>query len=145
MRYDIENQLCNAQAFTASAVSTNSYQKQSAAQDLSIGRRMAVMYVVVVAAGTGSTWNLQAVQADVTALTTNIEVLGTVQVAAALMTKGAVFEVPIPQGTMTRLHLGARAIPESGGTETVTLDAYLVPQEEIPYFRTFPKVVGSGA
>jgi len=134
MRYDIENQLCNAQAFTASAVSTNSYQKQSAAQDLSIGRRMAVMYVVVVAAGTGSTWNLQAVQADVTALTTNIEVLGTVQV-----------EVPIPQGTMTRLHLGARAIPESGGTETVTLDAYLVPQEEIPYFRTFPKVVGSGA
>lgn len=52
MRFDIENQLSVAQAFTGSAtVSTHSYKKQSAAQDISIGRRMALLVLPTVAQG----------------------------------------------------------------------------------------------
>ena len=142
MRFDKENQLSDAQAWTATAVSTNSYQKQSAAQDISIGRRYSIIVIPTVAAGAGSTHVLAAVQADVTALTTNIEVLGSITVLAAALTVGSVHEIPIPQGTMTRLHLGFRNTI-SGGTETLTADVYLVPQDEVHMYKSFPKVVNA--
>ena len=54
MRFDIENQLSSAQAFTGAAtVSTNSYKKQTAEQDIGIGRRMTLMLLPTVAAGSG--------------------------------------------------------------------------------------------
>lgn len=141
MRFDAENQLSSAQAFTGAAtVSTNSYQKQSASQDLSIGRRMALMAVVTTAAGAGSTHTLDVIQADVTALTTNKTVLNSITVLAAAMTVGKVFEIPIPQGVMTRSHLGFQHTA-TGGTTTVSLDVYLVPQDEIPFYKPFDKVV----
>lgn len=140
MRFDIENQLSVEQAFVATAVSTNSYKKQTAAQDLSIGCRMAVVVYPTVAAGAGSTHVLAAIQADDAALTSNVEVLGSITVLAADLIPGATFEIPIPQGTMTRQYLGFRDTI-SGGTTTVTLDAYLVPQDEIAKYKSFPKVV----
>ncbi len=142
MRFDIENQLCVAQAFTgATTVSQHSYQKQSAAQDLSIGRRMS-MVVFFRATGAGTTHTLDAIQADNTALTTNKEVLGSVQIAAADVKIGEGYEVPFPQGSMDRLHLGFQHTA-TGGTTTATLDVYLMPADEIPKFKTFPKVVGA--
>jgi hypothetical protein len=47
---------------------TNAYKKQSAAQDLSIGRRMALLLIPKVAAGAGSTHTMDAIQADDAAL-----------------------------------------------------------------------------
>lgn len=139
-RHDIENQLSVAQAFTGAAtVSTNSYAKQTAAQDLSIGRRMALEVIPTVAAGAGSTHTMDAIQADDAALTTNVEVLNTVTLLAAVLIPGAVFEVPIPQGVMTRKYLGFRNT-STGGATTVTLDVYLVPQDEIDKYKSFPKV-----
>ncbi len=122
------------------AVSTNAFEKQSAAQDLSIGRRMALLVMPTVAAGVGSTHVLAAIQADDAALTSNVEVLGQITVAAADLIPGAEFEIPIPQGTMTRKYIGFRNTI-SGFTETVTLDVYLVPQDEIAKYKSFPKVV----
>lgn len=140
MRFDIENQLSVAQAFTGAAtVSTHSYKKQTAAQDLSIGRRMALLVMPTVNAGAGSTHTLQAIQADDAALTSNVEVLNTVTIAAADLVKGKAIEIPIPQGVMDKQYLGFRN-SSSGGTTTVTLDVYLVPQDEIPFFKTFPKI-----
>ena len=138
MRFDVQNQLCDEQAFTATAVSENSYKKQSAAQDISIGRRMALLVLPTISAGAGSTHILAAVQADVTALTTNIEVLGSVTVLAANLTTDDQIEIPIPQGSMTRQFLGFRDTI-SGGATTVTLDVYLVPQDEIPEYKSFPR------
>lgn len=141
MRFDVENQLSVAQAFTGAAtVSTNSYKKQSAAQDLSIGRRMALMCMVTTAAGAGSTHTMEAIMATDAALTTSITVLATLSIAAATLTAGYVFELPIPQGVMTKQYLGFRNT-STGGTTTVSLDVYFVPQDEIPYYKTFPKVV----
>lgn len=145
MLYDIENQLSVAQSFTGSAtVSANSFQKQSAAQDLSIGRRMAVV-VYFSAAGTGTTHTLDAIQADVTALTTNKEVIGTVDITTAALELGYPYEIPIPQGSMTRLHLGFQHTA-TGGTTTATIDAFLMPQDEITEkHKAFPKAVHSEA
>lgn len=141
MRYDIENQLCVAQAFTGAAtVSQHSYAKQSAAQDISIGRRMALLLAVAVAAGAGSTHTMEVIQADDAALTSNVQVLGSLSVLAAAMPKGAYIELPIPQGVMTKQYLGFRNTA-TGGTTTVTLDVYLVPQDEIPKYKSFPKAV----
>lgn len=141
MRFDIENQLSVEQAFTGAAtVSTHSYEKQTAAQDLSIGRRMALLLLPTVAAGAGSTHTMEVIQADNAALTTNVEVLATKSIAAAALTVGSAHELPIPQGVMTRKYLGFRNT-STGGTTTVTLDVYLVPQDEIPYYKSFPKVV----
>ena len=140
MRFDIENQLSVAQAFTATAVSTHSYKKQSAAQDLSIGRRMALMVVVTTASGAGSTHVMSAIDATDAALTGSVATLSSITVLAAALTVGAVFEIPIPQGVMTQQYLGFKNTI-SGGTTTVGLDVYLVPQDEIEKFKTFPKVV----
>lgn len=139
--YDIQNQLSVAQAFTgAAAVSTNSYKKQTAAQDISIGRRMALLVLPTVDAGAGSTHELEVIQADDAALTSNVEVLNKVTVLAANLTTADRVEVPIPQGVMTKQYLGFRNTA-TGGTTTVTLDVYLVPQDEIAKYKSFPKVV----
>jgi len=139
MRFDLENQLSVAQAFTGAAtVSTNSYKKQSAAQDISIGRRMALLVLPTVAAGAGSTHTLDVIQADNAALTTNKEVLATVSVAAANLTLGDEVEIPIPQGVVDRQYIGFQNTA-AGGTTTVTLDVYLVPQDEIAKYKSFPK------
>lgn len=139
--YDKQNQLSAAQAFTGSAtVSTNSYAKGTAAQDISIGRRIALLIIPTVAAGSGSTHTMECIQADNAALTSNVEVLATKSIAAAALTVGSMHELPIPQGVMTKKYIGFRN-SSTGGTTTVTLDVYIVPQDEIPYFKTFPKVV----
>jgi hypothetical protein len=143
MRFDIQNQLCVAQAFTGAAtVSANSYQKQSAAQDLSIGRQMSLLIVPTVAAGAGSTHTMEVVQADNTALTTNLAVLASTTILAADLTVGSVHEIPIPKGVMDQLHIGFRNT-STGGTTTVTLDVYLVPSDEIAKYKSFPKVVNA--
>lgn len=140
IRFDAENQLSVAQAFTGAAtVSTNSYQKQSAAQDISIGRRMALIAMPTVNAGAGSTHTLEAIQADDAALTSNVQSLASVSVAAANLIKGKFIEIPIPQGVMTKQFLGFRNT-STGGTTTVTLDVYLVPQDEIEMYKSFPKI-----
>lgn len=141
MNWDVENQLSTAQAFTGAAtVSTNSYAKQTAAQDISIGRRMALLVMPTVAAGAGSTHTLEVIQATDSALTTSIDVLATITVLAAALIPGAQFEIPIPQGVMTKQYLGFRNT-STGGTTTVTLDVYLVPQDEIAKYKSFPKIV----
>lgn len=140
MRFDVENQLCVAQAFSGAAtVSTNSYKKQTAAQDLSIGRRMALLIMPTVAAGASSNHTLEVIQADNAALTSNVEVLATITKTAAQLVLGEEIELPIPQGVMTKQYIGYRHTA-ADGTPTVTLDVYLVPQDEIAQYKSFPKI-----
>lgn len=143
MRFDVQNQLSSAQAFTGAAtVSTNSYKKLSAAQDISIGRRMALLIMPTVAAGSGSTHTFEVIQATDAALTTSVDSLASISVPAASLTVGSIHELPIPQGVLTKQYIGMRN-SSSGGTTTVTVDCYLVPQDEIPKYKSFPKVVNA--
>ncbi len=141
MLFDVENQLCDDQDFTGSAtVSENSYAKGTAAQDISIGRRMAIA-AFFTAAGAGTTHTLEAIQADDAALTSNVEVLGSVEIDTDDLTLGYPVEVPIPQGKMDKKYLGLRH-SASGGTTTATIEAFLVPQDEIAAKKvSFPKVI----
>lgn len=143
MRFDIENQLSVNQAFTQATgaeVSEHSYKKQTASQDLSIGRRMALLVLPTVAAAAGATdVTIEAIQADDAALTTNVEALSSVTVAASAFALGKEIEVPIPQGVMSRLYLGAR-VTVVGAGGTASADIYLVPQDEIAKYKSFPKV-----
>ena len=139
-RFDKQNQLSAAQAFTGSATqSTNAYQKQTAAQDLSIGRRVSILIMPTVAAGAGSTWTFDFIQDDDGA-GTNLTVLNTITVLAASLIPGAAFELPCPSGVMTQKCLSLRATG-TGGTTTVTLDSYLIPSDEFPAFKSFVNVV----
>lgn len=139
MRFDTENQVSVAQAFTGSAtVSTYSIKKVSAGQDISIGRRMAMLVMATVAAGAGSTHVLEVIQSASENLASP-DVLGTITVLAANLVPGKEFEIPIPQGVMSKQYLGIRNTA-TGGTTTVTLDAYLVPQDEIPHYKSFEKI-----
>lgn len=141
MRFDVENQMSVAQDFTGAAtVSTNSYKKQTAAQDISIGRRMSLLCIVTTAAGAGSTHTMDVIQASAADLTTGKAVLNTVTIAAATLTLGYAFEVPIPQGTLSLQYIGFQNT-STGGTTTVSLDVYLVPADEIAKFKSFPKAV----
>lgn len=146
MRFDVENQLSVAQAFPGAAtVSTNSYQIANYAAvgnkpDISIGRRMSLLVMVTVAAGAGSTHTMEAIQADNAALTVNVASMASLSFAAATLVAGYAFELPIPQGAINQLFLGFRNT-STGGATTVTLDVYLVPADEIPKFKSFPKVV----
>lgn len=139
MRFDKENELMSEQAVTGAAtVSSNSYQKASADQDIAIGRRMALLFYFH-AAGAGTTHTLSVIEADVTALTTNKEVLASVSIATADLPADKFVEVPIPPRKMNQLHLGAQH-SATGGTTTATLSCWLVPQDEIPYYKSFPKL-----
>lgn len=145
-RFDVQNQLSVAQAFTGGAtVSTNSYGISNYAAiankpDMSIGRRMALIAIVTTAAGAGSTHTMEVITADDAALTSNVTSISTVTVLAAALVKGAVVEIPIPQGSINQLFLGFRET-STGGTTTVSLDVYLVPQDENPKYKSFAKVV----
>ena len=139
MRFDKQNQLCAEQAFTGSAtVSTNSYKKQTAAQDISIGRLYSLLLLPTVDAGAGSTHTLEAIMATDAALTTSITSLNSLSKLAAALTTSDVIEIPIPQGSLTKQYLGFRHTATSG-TTTLTADVYLVPSDEIPYFKSFPR------
>lgn len=140
LKHDYENQLSIAQAFTGAAtVSTHSYKKQSAAQDISIGRRMCLVVYPTVDAGAGSTHTLEAIQADNAALTSNVESLASISVAAADLVVGSAHIIPIAQGVMDKQYLGFRNTA-TGGTTTVTVDVYLMPEDEVAVFKTFPKI-----
>lgn len=139
MLFDVENELSSSQDFTGSAtVSTHSYQKQSAEQDISIGRLMALV-VVFEATGAGTTHTLKAIQADNTDFSTNKEVLASRDIAAADVEIGKPYALPIPQGSLDRLHVGFEH-EASGGTTTATISAWLAPLDEINEYKTFPKV-----
>lgn len=144
MRFDYLNQLCVAQDFTGAAtVSSKAFLVQgygSNAPDPSIGRRLSLLCIVSTAAGSGSTHTMDAIQADDGALTTNKEVLISRSIAAATLVVGYAFELPIPQGSISRAYLGFQNT-SSGGTTTVSLNVYLVPMDEIPKFKSFKKVV----
>lgn len=140
-RFDVENQLSDGQAFTAvAAVSEDSYKKQSAAQDLSIGRRMALTVLPTVACSVGDSVTIEAIQADDAALTVNVEALDSVVVPAADFIPGKEIEVPFPQGTMDRQYLGARVTVTGAGAKTASADIYFVPADEIPKYKSFPKI-----
>lgn len=140
MFLDVQNELSSSQAFTGAAtVSTNSYQKQSAAQDIGIGRRIALL-VYFHLAGAGTTHTLEAIEATNAALSSGVAALSSVSITTAALPSDKFVEVPVPAYKMSKQYLGFRHTA-TGGTTTATISCWLVPQDEIAKYKSFPKVV----
>jgi len=95
--------------------------------------------MVTTAAGSGSSHTNSAIQ-SASATLGSPTVLATVTLAASLMVAGYAFEIMLPNKSVTQQYLGFQN-GSTGGTTTVSLDVYLVPSDEIPAFKAFPKVV----
>jgi hypothetical protein len=151
MRFDYQNQLSSAQAFSSGTptATTNCYQMQSVNQDISIGEMMSLFWSPTVAAGTGSTTTFYVITSSDNASSLNVTTIATSPgILAASLGIGYGYELPIPKGSLGQgsaagnlgLYLAGQ-VAITGGTATITLDCYLMPSEDIAKFKSFPKVV----
>lgn len=144
MFHDIQNQLMVKQAITTGAtLSTDVYDLVATnGMDPSIGRMYAALFVpTVAAAGTvvATSYTLEVLQSTVSAMTSP-DVIATGSYAGTSFTLDAMFQVVIPQGSISKEFIAFRVTAVGGTAPTVTLSAYLVPVDEIPVNKFFKKV-----
>lgn len=128
MYVDVLGRVCNAQAFTAAAVSTDSIDLGNVTpkREIATGEPMGFGISVGVAASS-TTVLVEIIQATDAALTSGIVVLAQRTFLAADMPLGALIFMPIPQNPTLAgplRYLGLRVTP-AGGAATVTLTAWL--------------------
>jgi hypothetical protein len=128
MYVDVLGRVCNAQAFTAAAVSTDSIDLGNVTpkREIATGEPMGFGISVGVAASS-TTVLVEIIQATDAALTAGIVVLAQRTFLSADMPLGALIFMPIPQNPTVAgplRFLGLRVTP-AGGAATVTLTAWL--------------------
>lgn len=137
---DAQTLLSDAQAITADAVSTNTYDCGATTPQRSIGagEPLAVVVTVDVAADstTGDeTYSFEVIQ-SANANLSSADVLIARTVAAADLTAGAQVVIPIPPGAQTKQYLGLN-YNVGGTTPTITCTAYILPQNFAPQIRSY--------
>lgn len=128
MYMDVLGRVCNAQAFTAVAVSTDSIDLGNVTpkREIATGEAMGFGIAVGVAAS-ATTVLIEIIQATDAALTAGIVVLAQRTFLSADLPVGALVFFPIPQNPTLAgplRFLGLRVTP-TGGAATVTLTAWL--------------------
>ena len=129
---DAQCTLSDAQALTATAVSTNSYDTLLAANDIFIGNPLAVVITVDVAADfttANETYEFQVVASAVTALTTPT-VLASRTILATALTAGSQHVIPVPPLAKILRHVGMNYVL-GGTTPTITVTAILQPLDMV--------------
>lgn len=120
MYLDAFLRVSNAQAFGAAAVSTNSIDLGDVTPKRQIGTGEAMGFgVAVTTAGTVAASLMEVISATDDALTAGILVHSARSIPLAETILGALFFLPIPQGTPTQRYLGIR-ITTAGGTISAT-------------------------
>lgn len=128
MILDAQTLLSDAQAVTADAVSTNTYDCAEAGDDFSRGEPMGVFVSVGVAADatTGDeTYAFEFIQ-SANANLSSADVLCARTIAAADLSAGSVHVVPIPPGSVTKRYVGLN-YNVGGTTPTITCDSWIAP------------------
>jgi hypothetical protein len=128
MYVDVLGRVCNAQAFTAVAVSASSIDLGNVTpkREIAVGEAMGFMITVGVAAS-ATTVLVEIIQATDDVLTAGIIVLAQRTFLSADMPLGAQIFFPIPRNPTVAgplRFLGLRVTP-AGGAATVTLSAFL--------------------
>lgn len=138
---DAQTNLWEAAALTVTAVSTNCYDtgipgvtpgdptgiSGAIANDIGTGEPLALILTVGVAADhtTGDeTYEFGVITATATDLTTGQIVLVTRVISYALLTAGAIIQIPIPSGSVTQRFVGAKATL-GGTTPTITVTCWI--------------------
>jgi hypothetical protein len=128
MYIDALGLLSDAQAVTADAVSTNTYDSGAAGNDISAGAGLVIAIQVDVAADstTGDeTYKFDVIQSAAANLG-SADVLASRVIAAADLTAGSIHYLPIPQGSKTKRYLGLN-YDVGGTTPTITCTAFIQP------------------
>lgn len=128
MILDAQTLICDDQAFTADAVSENTYDTGLTGNDISIGEPLGIGIAVSVAAKTSDsdeTYEFQAIE-DGDAALGSPTVLAYRAIARANLTAGSFHILPIPPGSITERYLGLNF--NGGGTNpSITVDAWIAP------------------
>jgi len=143
MRNDVLNQLSAAQVCgTGSTVSTNSIAKKNTAQDLGIGSDpvMGLAFAPTVNAAGATSWNIELIEAENGALTTNVVSLAMMNLLTSQLTVGKKYFLPLPPYKMSpvKTHFGARYTAVGGTGEQLTIDAYFGSSDDVAQFKSFP-------
>jgi hypothetical protein len=138
---DAQALLSDAQALTATAVSTNAYDTKTTTNDIGVGEPMAIEISVDVAADftTGDeTYTFAVVASAATALTTPTT-LASRAVLATTLVAGYKFWMPIPSGKILR-YVGLN-YTLAGTTPSVTVTASIKPYSMIEERKYYPDAV----
>ena len=134
---DSQTGVWEAAALTATAVSTNAIDlgaaavSGSVARDPSVGEPLVFILTVGVAAASNGTqtYEFDVVTADDNALSVNLTTIAqyafTTTQASTLLVQGAIINLPVPQGGVTRRFLGLKFI--GANTPTITVTAWCAP------------------
>jgi len=121
MYMDAFLRVSNAQAFGAAAVSTDSIDLSNVTPKRQIGTGEAMGFgVAITTAGTVAATLMEVISATDAALTAGILVHSSRSIPLAETVLGALFFLPIPQGTPTQRFLGVR-FTTAGGTISATV------------------------
>jgi hypothetical protein len=122
--------LSDAQALTATAVSTNTFDWKAAGLDMGAGEPMCVMVTVDKAAGGSSpTFVFSVVEDDDETLGSNTNIIDRT-ILEASMTAGSRHIFPIPPGSVTLQYLGME-YTLGGSNPTATVTACIMPMSMI--------------
>lgn len=132
---DKQNLVSDAQALTATAVSTDAIALGVAGLDVAAGEPMGFTFQVDVAAdftSANETYEFQIVTATADDLTTGQDIISSEAIVATSLTAGAKFTLPVPLGRIaaTATHIGARYVL-GGTTPTITMTTFLQPIAQV--------------
>ena len=125
---DAQTQICSTQAFTANAVSENTYDSGAAGNDITEGEPMGLGIDVTVAADatTGDeTYEFQAIQSAAADLSSP-DVLALIRPARVDLTVGKRLVLPLPPGSKTKRYLGLN-VNVGGTTPSITINTFIAP------------------
>lgn len=142
MFIDSQLLLSDAQALTATAVSTNTIDTGLATNEIGAGEAMALVFTVDVAADTASadeTYQFQLIQSANANLSSQDVLLQTDTgfITRAYLVAGAKVVIPIPPGMKTKRYLGARYVL-GGTTPSVTVTAVIQPMSMLQMDNNYP-------
>lgn len=144
MLIDAECLLSDAQALTATAVSTNTYDTGAAGNSIEIGEPLAMVITVGVAADatTGDeTYQFQVIQSANANLSSHdvLSQTDTSFVTRATLVAGAKVVMPIPPGK-TKRYLGLRYVL-GGTTPTLTVTSFIQPLRAVQLDKTYADAI----
>lgn len=143
MILDAQMLLSDAQALTATALSTNTFDAVIAGNNLSTGEKLGICFTVDVAADftTGDeTYQFQVIQsanADLSAQDVLVETT-VAYLTATKLAKGYRLVLPIPPELVTKRYLGARYVL-AGTTPLLTVTAEILPMSFMQADHVYPK------
>ena len=125
---DAQTQLCSAQAFSADAVSENTYDSGAALINTPEGEPLGIGIHVTVAAkvsGGTETYEFQAIQSAAADLSSP-DVLALIRPARVDLTVGKRLVLPLPPGSKTKRYLGLN-VNVGGTTPSITINTFIAP------------------